>query len=192
MEKQIDFLNNSYRYISAKAAKYSNGRISRQMHYFSQAKWESGHIETIYDFNKSIYQDRGLDYNPEKFPYKNGKMVLFETKFPLRKNNNVEYVPVFIVYNPESKFNTFVYQMRTQIKEVDAAYSLMYQIVNLNFAPTKIMKDMQNFKNKIILIEIGDIVWSGEEYIKDENGRNGIQQILAIPFRVNIEEKGDK
>ena len=65
---RLDISNPSYKYITAKAAKAATGRKAQAMRVFSIAKWAEGGIETILDYTKTVYKDRGLDYKEDGFP----------------------------------------------------------------------------------------------------------------------------
>lgn len=192
---RLDILNPSYKYITAKAAKATTGRKTQTMRVFSTAKWAEGGIETILDYTKTVYQDRGLDYKEDGFPKKNGNLLLYESKIPIEKNGEGKRVPVEVVYNPDAKFNTFTYIMRTQKKAIDASVELLHNVVTLQIPVTTGMKKVTNFDNQKIYIEVGDIVWSGEKEVVDNEGRKGIQQLVAVPLRVeamSVEEKEEK
>lgn len=192
---RLDISNPSYKYITAKAAKAATGRKAQAMRVFSAAKWAEGGIETILDYTKTVYKDRGLDYKEDGFPKKNGNLLLYESKIPIEKNGENKRVPVEVVYNPEAKFNTFTYIMRTQKKAIDASVELLHNVVTLQIPVTTGMKKVTNFDNQKIYIEVGDIVWSGEKEVVDNEGRKGIQQLVAVPLRVeamSVEEKEEK
>lgn len=182
----MDISNPSYKYITAKAAKAATGRRAQAMRFFSSAKWAEGGIETIWDYTKTVYEDRGLDFDLKKMPYKeDGKyLLLYESKIPVEKNGESKKVPVEVVYNPDSKFNTYTYIMRTQKKAIDASVELLHNVVTLQIPVTTGMKKVTNFDNQKIWVEVGDIVWSGEKEVVDGEGRKGIQQIVAVPLRV--------
>ena len=190
-----DILNPSYKYITAKAAKAATGRKAQAMRVFSTAKWAEGGIETILDYTKTVYKDRGLDYKEDGFPKRNGNLLLYESKIPIEKSGEGKRVPVEVVYNPSAKFNTFTYIMRTQKKAIDASVELLHNVVTLQIPVTTGMKKVTNFDNQKIYIEVGDIVWSGEKEVVDNEGRKGIQQLVAVPLRVeamSVEEKEEK
>lgn len=192
---RLDISNPSYKYITAKAAKAATGRKAQAMRVFSTAKWAEGGIETILDYTKTVYKDRGLDYKEDGFPKKNGNLLLYENKIPIEKNGENKRVPVEVVYNPDAKFNTFTYIMRTQKKAIDASVELLHNVVTLQIPVTTGMKKVTNFDNQKIYIEVGDIVWSGEKEVVDNEGRKGIQQLVAVPLRVeamSVEEKEEK
>lgn len=192
---RLDISNPSYKYITAKAAKAATGRKAQAMRVFSTAKWAEGGIETIFDYTKTVYKDRGLDYKEDGFPKKNGNLLLYESKIPIEKNGENKRVPVEVVYNSDAKFNTFTYIMRTQKKAIDASVELLHNVVTLQIPVTTGMKKMTNFDNQKIYIEVGDIVWSGEKEVVDNEGRKGIQQLVAVPLRVeamSVEEKEEK
>ena len=189
---RLDISNPSYKYITAKAAKAATGRKVQAMRVFSTAKWAEGGIETILDYTKTVYKDRGLDYKEDGFPKKNGNLLLYESKIPIEKSGEGKRVPVEVVYNPSAKFNTFTYIMRTQKKAIDASVELLHNVVTLQIPVTTGMKKVTNFDNQKIYIEVGDIVWSGEKEVVDNEGRKGIQQLVAVPLRVeaiSVEEK---
>ena len=192
---RLDISNPSYKYITAKAAKATTGRKAQAMRVFSTAKWAEGGIETILDYTKTVYKDRGLDYKEDGFPKKNGNLLLYESKIPIEKSGEGKRVPVEVVYNPSAKFNTFTYIMRTQKKAIDASVELLHNVVTLQIPVTTGMKKVTNFDNQKIYIEVGDIVWSGEKEVVDSEGRKGIQQILAVPLCVQammVEKEGQK
>lgn len=192
---RLDILNPSYKYITAKAAKAATGRKAQAMRVFSTAKWAEGGIETILDYTKTVYKDRGLDYKEDGFPKRNGNLLLYESKIPIEKSGEGKRVPVEVVYNPSAKFNTFTYIMRTQKKAIDASVELLHNVVTLQIPVTTGMKKVTNFDNQKIYIEVGDIVWSGEKEVVDNEGRKGIQQLVAVPLRVeamSVEEKEEK
>ena len=184
MDKKLDVTNPSYKYITAKAIKYASGRKARQMSHFSSAKWGEGHIETIWEYTEAVYKDRELDYEVDKFPMRNGNLLLYENKVSTEVKGESKRIPVEVVYNPDAKFNTFTYIMRTQKKAIDASVELLHNVVTLQIPVTTGMKKVTNFDNQKIWIEVGDIVWSGEQEIVDGEGRKGLQQILAVPLRV--------
>ena len=189
---RLDISNPSYKYITAKAAKAATGRKAQAMRVFSTAKWAEGGIETILDYTKTVYKDRGLDYKEDGFSKKNGNLLLYESKIPIEKNGENKRVPVEVVYNPDAKFNTFTYIMRTQKKAIDASVELLHNVVTLQIPVTTGMKKVTNFDNQKIYIEVGDIVWSGEKEVVDNEGRKGIQQLVAVPLRVeamSVKEK---
>lgn len=192
---RLDISNLSYKYITAKAAKAATGRKAQAMRVFSTAKWAEGGIETILDYTKTVYKDRGLDYKEDGFPKKNGNLLLYESKIPIEKNGENKRVPVEVVYNSDAKFNTFTYIMRTQKKAIDASVELLHNVVTLQIPVTTGMKKVTNFDNQKIYIEVGDIVWSGEKEVVDNEGRKGIQQLVAVPLRVeaiSVEKKEEK
>ena len=192
---RLDISNPSYKYITAKAAKAATGRKAQAMRVFSTAKWAEGGIETILDYTRTVYKDRGLDYKEDGFSKKNGNLLLYESKIPIEKNGENKRVPVEVVYNPDAKFNTFTYIMRTQKKAIDASVELLHNVVTLQIPVTTGMKKVTNFDNQKIYIEVGDIVWSGEKEVVDNEGRKGIQQLVAVPLRVeamSVEEKEEK
>lgn len=192
---RLDISNPSYKYITAKAAKAATGRKAQAMSVFSTAKWAEGGIETIFDYTKTVYKDRGLDYKEDGFPKRNGNLLLYESKIPIEKNGESKRVPVEVVYNSDAKFNTFTYIMRTQKKAIDASVELLHNVVTLQIPVTTGMKKVTNFDNQKIYIEVGDIVWSGEKEVVDNEGRKGIQQLVAVPLRVeamSVEEKEEK
>ena len=184
VDKKLDVTNPSYKYITAKAIKYASGRKARQMSHFSSAKWGEGHIETIWEYTEAVYKDRELDYEVDKFPMRNGNLLLYENKVSTEVKGESKRIPVEVVYNPDAKFNTFTYIMRTQKKAIDASVELLHNVVTLQIPVTTGMKKVTNFDNQKIWIEVGDIVWSGEQEIVDGEGRKGLQQILAVPLRV--------
>ena len=184
MDKKLDVTNPSYKYITAKATKYASGRKARQMSHFSSAKWGEGHIETIWEYTEAVYKDRGLDYKVDNFPMRNGNLLLYENKIPTEVKGESKRVPVEVIYNPHAKFNTFTYIMRTQKKAIDASVELLHNVVTLQIPVTTGMKKVADFDNQKIWIEVGDIIWSGEKEIVDNEGRKGIQQIVAVPLRV--------
>ena len=181
---QIDISNPSYKYITAKAVKYATGKRAQAMRHFSSAKWAEGGIETIWSYTKTVYEDRGLDFSLKNLPYRDNLLLLYENKIPVEKNGESKRVPVEVVYNPSAKFNTFTYIMRSQKKAIDASVELLHNVVTLQIPVTSGMKKVSDFDNQKIRIEVGDIVWSGEKEIVDGEGRKGIQQILAVPLRV--------
>ena len=183
---RLDISNPSYKYITAKAAKAATGRKAQATRVFSSAKWAEGGIETIWDYTKTVYKDRGFDLDLKKMPYKeDGKyLLLYENKIPIEKNGESKRVPVEVVYNPDSKFNTYTYIMRTQKKAIDASVELLHNVVTLQIPVTTGMKKVTNFDNQKIWVEVGDIIWSGEKEVVDSEGRKGIQQIVAVPLRV--------
>ena len=120
---------------------------------------------------------------------------MYESKIPIEKNGENKRVPVEVVYNSDAKFNTFTYIMRTQKKAIDASVELLHNVVTLQIPVTTGMKKVTNFDNQKIYIEVGDIVWSGEKEVVDNEGRKGIQQLVAVPLRVeamSVEKKEEK
>lgn len=190
---RLDISNPSYKYITAKAAKGATGKRAQVMRVFSTAKWAEGGIETIFDYTKTVYKDRGLDLNENTLPYRDDGLLLYESKIPVEKNGESKRVPVEVVYDPDAKFNTFTYIMRTQKKAIDASVELLHNVVTLQIPVTTGMKKVTNFDNQKIYIQVGDIVWSGEKEVVDSEGRKGIQQIVAVPLRVEakmVENEG--
>lgn len=180
----IDISNPSYKYITTKAAKYATGKRAQAMRYFSSAKWAEGGIETIWDYTKAVYKDRGLDFSLKNLPYRDNGLLLYENKISVERNGESKRVPVEVVYNPDAKFNTFTYIMRSQKKAIDASVELLHNVVTLQIPVTSGLKKVSDFDKQKICIAVGDIIWSGEKEIVDSDGRKGIQQILAMPLRV--------
>lgn len=152
------------------------------------ADWVHGETITIPEFVKMIYEDRGLDYDESKNSLSDGKLLLYTKDLALSKAGKNYNAPLVVRYNPKAKFNTMATLVRSAKadhvkppREVDVLHDLIYRVVSLQIPVTSGVKKARGYEGKQIIVEVGDVVKSGE---KGEELPN-----YAVPVRCWVEDK---